>query len=376
MGNGSCLAKLEPGPSLFRIYSMLPAVALEPLRNSVLMLAGAVLLLALFLLLERTAAAITGARRRRREPGLGRLVYRAVQGSPVDTSDFSRLGRFDRKLVRSLLLGLALDLRGDTAEAIAELYGKLGFVKGDLRRLRSWRATTRASAAADLGLIHSPDSIPALVSALEDSDTRVRQAAAWAIGQVGSADALAGLVRLLGDSSLTVSQRVQEVLAERGREVAGAILSYAAATARRRGRLAAIELVGWLRITAGADLLLLNMSDLDPEIRIKSVKAAAAIGDPRFLEPFHDLLQDHRWEVRCQAAKGLSLFGSPSSVPLLTSVLRDRHWWVRFYAATALAEVGPDGEGALAQALQDPDPSVQEMARYLLERGDAVPALP
>lgn len=355
---------------------MLPVVALEPLRNSVLMLAGAVLLLALFLLLERTAATITGARRRRREPDLSHLVYRAVQSSPVDTSDFKRLGRFDRKLVRSLLLGLALDLRGDTADAIAELYRKLGFIKNDLKRLKAWRAATRASAAADLGLLHSPDSIPALVNALEDSDTRVRQAAVWAIGQVGTAAALTGLVRLLGDSSLTVSHRVQEVLAERGREVPEAILSYAAGTASRRGRLAAIELVGWLRISAGSDFLLLSMGDLDPEIRVKSVKAAAAIGDPRFLDRFHNLLEDHRWEVRCQAAKGLSLFGSPASVPPLTAVLRDRHWWVRFYAATALAEVGPDGEHALSQALQDPDPSVQEMARYLLERGDAVPALP
>jgi HEAT repeat protein len=355
---------------------MLPVVALEPLRNSVLMLAGAVLLLALFLLLERTAAATTAVRRKRREPGLSSLVYRAVQSSPVDTTDFGRMGRFDRTLVRSLLLGLALDLRGDTAEAIAELYRKLGFLEHDLKRLKGWRATTRASAAADLGLIHSLDSIPALVNALEDSDTRVRQAAVWAIGQVGTATTLAGLIRLLGDSCVTVSHRVQEVLAERGREVPEAILGYAGTTASRRGRLAAIELVGWLRITAAAEWLLLCMSDLDPEIRVKSVKAAAAIGSPRFLEAFHRLLQDHRWEVRCQAAKGLSLFGSPSSVPPLTIALRDRHWWVRFYAATALAEIGPSGEEALEKALQDPEPTVQEMARYLLERGDAVPALP
>jgi hypothetical protein len=49
---------------------------------------------------------------------------------------------------------------------------------------------------------------------------------------------------------------------------------------------------------------------------------------------------------------------------------------VRFYAATALAEVGPGGEEALSMALQDPEPSVQEMARYLLGRGSAFPVLP
>lgn len=355
---------------------MAPVVALEPLRNSVLLLAGAVILLAIFLLLQRTWAAVRTARRNRREPALSRLVYGAVQSSPVKTRDFRRLNRFDRKLVRSVLLGLALDLRGDTGEAIAELYRELGFVRRDLKRLKSWRGATRASAAADLGLIHSADAMPALVHALDDADIRVRQAAVWAIGQVGTAAALTGLVRLLGDPRLIVSHRAQEVLAERGREVADAILSYATGSSSRRGRLAAIELIGWLRISAAADLLLVGMSDLDPEIRVKSVKAAAAIGDPRFLEPFHALLEDHRWEVRCQAAKGLSLFGSPTSVPRLTAALRDRHWWVRFYAATALAEVGPGGEEALSTALQDPEPSVQDMARYLLQRGSAVPALP
>jgi hypothetical protein len=355
---------------------MAPAVALEPLRNSVLALAGAVILLAMFLLIERSAAALSNFRRGRREPILSRLVFRALQSFPVDPSVFRRLGRFDRKLVRSILLGLALDLRGDTGEAIATLYRELGFLKGDLARLRSWRPARRANAVADLGMIHCAQTMPALMLALQDSDVRVRQAAVWAIGQVGAAPSLFGLVRLLGDRSLVVAHRAQEVLAERGREIPDAIVRYAETTSSRPGRLAAIELIGWLRITGGADLLLRCMSDLDTEVRVKSVKAAAAIGDPRFLETFHACLEDVRWEVRCQAAKGLSLYGSPASVPRLTTALKDRHWWVRFYAATALAEGGVTGEEALLGALHDPDPAVQEMARYLLERGDAVPALP
>ncbi|MDQ3224116.1 MAG: HEAT repeat domain-containing protein, partial [Gemmatimonadota bacterium] len=280
---------------------MAPEVTLEPLRNGVLALAGAVIGLALFLLVERSAAALGSLRTGRRQPILSRLVFQSIQSSPVNANAFRRLGRFDRKLVRSILLGLALDLRGDTGEAIATLYRDLGFLKNDLARLRSWRPARRANAAADLGLIHSAETTPALVRALQDSDVRVRQAAVWAIGQVGTSASLAGLVRLLGDRSLVVSHRVQEVLAERGREVADSILGYAETTSSRSGRLAAVELIGWLRITRGADLLLRCMSDLDLEVRVKSVKAAAAIGDPRFLETFHARLEDVRWEVRCQA---------------------------------------------------------------------------
>jgi HEAT repeat protein len=355
---------------------MTPVLALEPLTNGVLGLAGAVAVLAGVLLIQRALAFLATSRTARREPILGRMVYDAVQSSPPSWQSLARLSRSDRKLVRSVLLGLALDLRGDTGDAIARLYVQLGFAQRDFARLKSRWAATRASAAADLGLIHIPEAMPILLSALEDLDVRVRQAAVWAIGQTGTPETLGRVVRLLGDGNLGVAHRAQEVLAERGREVAEAIVAYAETTASRAGRLAAIELIGWLRLTTGADLLLGFAGDLDPEIRIKSVKAAAAIGDPRFLESFHARLDDTTWQVRCQAAKGLSLFGSPDSVPRLRKALRDRHWWVRLYAATALAEVGPAGEEALSAALQDEEAPVREMARYLLERGDLVPALP
>jgi HEAT repeat protein len=353
-----------------------PVLALEPLRNAVLALAGGVAILAIFLLLERSLSFLRATRAARREPELTRLIYDALQKRPGEARRLPRLSRFDRKLVRSLLLRLALDLRGDTAEAIADLYRKLGFLRRDLSRIKSWRASTRADAAADLGLTHAPEATAALLHSLQDPDVRVRQAAVWAVGQVGTPATLSGLVRLLGDPNLIVAHRAQEVLAERGREVADAILTYAETTASRSGRLAAIQLIGWLRLTTGARLLHGFMTSLDPEVRVKSVKAAAAIGDPSFQEPFLLRLDDSSWPVRCQAAKGLSLFGDAENIPRLAAALRDSQWWVRFYAAIALAEIGRPGVEALTAALEDPQPAVRDMARYLLERRDAVPALP
>jgi HEAT repeat protein len=355
---------------------MTAVLSLEPLRNGVLVLAGAVLLLTGMLLCKRVLAFLRESHIRRREPALIRLIYGAVQSTPVTLTPFENLRRRDRNLVRSILLGLALDLRGDTGEAISQLYIQLGLLRVDLQRLRSWRASTRAEAAADLGLIRSSEAAPALLKALHDDDVRVRQAAVWAIGQTGSPENLRLLVRLLGDRSLAVAHRAQEVLAERGREIPDAIVVYAETTSSRVGRLVAIELIGWLHLTGAGDLLVRFAADLDSEIRVKSVKAAAAIGDPRFIDVFHARLEDTSWPVRCQAAKGLSLFGSPESVPHLSKALRDRQWWVRLYAATALAEVGPAGEEALADALKDQEPGVREMARYLVERGDLVPVLP
>jgi HEAT repeat protein len=355
---------------------MVPVVTLDLLRTGVLALGGAVFMLALVIVLARSVAALIGLRTSQREPILTRRVHLVLENTPVNGREFQRLSRFDRSLVRSILLGLALDLRGETADAIATLYRELGFLEKDLARLNSRRATTRASAAGDLGLIRFAGAVPALLRAFDDPDVRVRQAAVWAVGRVGGQAALHALIRLLADPSRAVAQRAQEVLAERGREVVDAILTYTENTASRAGRLAAIELLGLLKITAASNLLLRYMTDPDPEVRVKSVKAAAAIGHPSFMEAFQTRLEDPNWAVRCQAAKGLSLLGSPASVPRLTAALRDQHWWVRFYAATALVETGPAGEEALSHALHDENSSVREMARYLLERGEIVPALP
>jgi HEAT repeat protein len=354
---------------------MAPVVGLEPLRNAVFVLTGAVILLSLLLVIQRSVSALLARRGQRRDALLNRLLYSAIQGGAA-TSDWDMLNRLNRRKVRTILLRLALDLRGESGDAIADLYGRLGFLAADLKRLRSRWALARANAAADLGLVRAVDALPALLERLDDTDHRVRRIAVWAVGQAGSQETLTALTRLLGDSDRVVARRAVEVLAERGREAKDAILNYASKTASRAGRLAAIELIGWLRIAEGADLLLGFMSDLDPEVRVKSVKAAAAIGDPRFIDVFHQRLEDRQWEVRCQAAKGLSLFGSPESVSRLDTAMRDEHWWVRFYAATGLAEAGPTGIEALKKAILDPVPQVRAMARYLLERGDAVPALP
>ena len=275
-----------------------------------------------------------------------------------------------------MLLRLALDLRGTESRVIAVLYRVLGFLDLELRGLRSWRPRQRAAAAANLATLRMPGIQPDLLRALDDRDRIVRVALIRALGEIGDREALVALVRRLGERSPTVVRQVEQVFLERGREVVPEIVAYAKATRTLRGRRAAVEVLGLLRAPEAADLLLTLVHDPDRELRTRAVKAAAAIGDPRFLAAFHALLGDPNWAVRCQAAKGLGTLGSPSSVPLLRAALADDHWWVRFYAAVALAELGDAGYTALQAAVADPEPTVRDMARYLVERGPLLPALP
>jgi HEAT repeat protein len=355
---------------------MLPAPAYSLVLLVVATMAALVVLLFLLLMTQRGLASLASAHVRRREAALSPLLLEALE-SPEAVARLRRaLRRLDRLVLRTMLLRLALDLRGDGSRNIADLYRALGLLEVELQGLGSWRARRRAAAAANLATLRMPRIQRHLVRALDDPARTVRIALIQAIGEVGDRRALVALVRRLGERSPTVVRQVEQVLVERGREVVPEIVAYAETSPKLRGRRAAVEVLGLLRAPLAADLLLDLVRHPDHELRIRAVKAAAAIGDPRFLDAFHELLADPAWVVRCQAAKGLGTLGSATSVPLLRAALGDDHWWVRFYAAVALAELGEPGYAALQAAVADPEPTVRDMARYLVERGPVLPALP
>jgi HEAT repeat protein len=355
---------------------MLPAPAYSLVLLIVATMAAITALLFVLLLIQRGLASVTSAHVRRREAVLGPLLLQALETPEAVARLRHALRPLDRSVLRMMLLRLALDLRGEESRAIADLYRTLGLLDAELQALGSWRARRRAAAAANLATLRMPRVQRHLIRALDDPDRTVRVALVRAIGEIGDQTALLALLRRLGERSPTIARQVEQVLVERGREVIPEIVAYARTSPSLRGRRAAVEVLGLLRAPLAADLLLDLVRHPDRELRIRAVKAAASIGDPRFLEAFHESLADPSWVIRCQAAKGLGTLGSPTSVPLLRAALGDEHWWVRFYAAVALAELGEPGHAALQAAVADPEPTVRDMARYLVERGPLLPALP
>jgi HEAT repeat protein len=355
---------------------MLPEPAYSLVLVVVASMSAVIGLVFALMIAQRVLASLVSGYARRRERVLTPWIHRALD-DPDAIPPLRRVLRpLDRLVVRTMLLRLALDLRGEEARAIADLYRELGLLDDELRALSAWRAGRRAAAAANLATLRMPRIQRHLVRALEDPERRVRIALIRALGEIGDRQALVELIPRLGEKSPLVVRQVEQVLVERGREVVAEIVAFAATTPKLRGRRAAVEVLGLLRAPAAADLLLELVRADDRELRIRSVKAAAAIGDPRFLDHFHELLADPVWEVRCQAAKGLGALGSPTSVGRLHAALADPHWWVRFYAAVALAEVGDPGYKALEAAAEDPEPMVRDMARYLIARGPMLPVLP
>lgn len=103
----------------------------------VLVLAIGVGALFCFLILQRELITLRTAHAKRREAVLTPWVHRALSGGgagPAALHLKQMLRRFDRRVVRDVLLQLALDLRGEDAEHIARLYWRLGLLDLDLAR--------------------------------------------------------------------------------------------------------------------------------------------------------------------------------------------------------------------------------------------------
>ena len=297
------------------------------------------------------------------------LLCRAVDDPEQRDELTSKLRRGDRAVLLHLLLQLALDLRGEGLDRVAELAETLGIVRVERRRLRSSRATKRADAAKNLGLLRARDALPALLR-LIDTDRRrsVRVASAWALSEIGGSEAVRGLLAMLDDREAGVVRRAQELLLGTAPDAAAEIVRHARGTDSAPARRAAVELLGALRDPLASELLMELVDAPDPELRTKATKAAATIGDPRFLETFCRLLSDPSWPVRCQAATGLGAIGAVEAIAQLRDAMSDAAWWVRFNAASSLASLGAPGRAALAEATTDEDANRREVARYVLQR--------
>lgn len=341
----------------------------QVLVGAVVVLLASTVCVILMTLLHHGKASIRLRRHRRRRELLLPLLCEAIS-APAQTDELvSQLRRSDRAVLLPMLLQLALDLRGAEAERIAGLADQLGLVRGEQRRLRSLRATVRARAVKNLGLLGVDDALDALLEMVKsDRQREVRLAAVWAIGQIGGKRAVQGLVSTLDDKDPGVVRRAQEVMLDAAPDAAGEIVKHARHTENRAARLASIELLGALQDPQASELLLEFVEDPDPELRTKATKAAAAIADPHFRESFRRLLEDPEWSVRCQAATGLGAIGAIDAIPGLYIALEDEAWWVRFNAATALADLGSPGRAALAEATTADEASRREVARYVLER--------
>jgi HEAT repeat protein len=103
------------------------------------------------------------------------------------------------------------------------------------------------------------------------------------------------------------------------------------------------------------------------DLRAQATLALGKIGNPEDVPALQEAAGDGEWPVRAQAANALEMIGDVSTIPALQELTLDREWWVRLNASRALANLGPEGERALARVLEGADRYARDRAVATLE---------
>lgn len=234
---------------------------------------------------------------------------------------------------------------------------------------------TRIQSAQYLGYLRDESAIPALIKTLDDRVPAVRLAAAQSLARLGFCDAVKPILHALDLPEDLPHDRVVEVLVQFGACAVEPLLEIMNQPGIPDGALAmAIKASGMLKSTRAVPRMIETLHHNQLEVRINSLHALAAIGDPAAIPPLSRLAEDPVWEVRQAVMASLGALGAADRILLLVKGMADPVWEVRLAAARALHHLGEPGTKALAQAADShPDPSVRNISRQILHEHDGLP---
>ena len=203
----------------------------------------------------------------------------------------------------------------------------------------------RQTAAATLGEMKSPDAIPYLKAALEDSP-EVSFTAAKSLWQLGDADG--------------TREFFQEVL-EGERKDTPTKMQSAGRMAKKKLRPGSLALMGVKEatgamfgpasygITAVQEIIKEGKKDSGTPGRAVAAEILGKDSDPYALTLLEWALADDSWAVRVAVSKALGERGNIGTIPKLMPLLSDEHHAVRYMAAASIVRLNLKGQTRAAK---------------------------
>ncbi|MBN2465653.1 HEAT repeat domain-containing protein [candidate division WOR-3 bacterium] len=221
-------------------------------------------------------------------------------------------------------------------------------------------STVRGSAAEVLGALGDTAALNALIiSAIADTDYRVRLSATTALGRVRhvrSAQVLAGLLEDQDDKIADAAALGLENQSELAVEPVFELLNHESVDVRVR----AIHVLGRLRHRGACDRLLRGLTDKVIWVRIVSAQALGEIGDSHAAPALIAALKDRDLVVRAMAAEALGKLRDFAATMPLLALLSDESDLARVHALRALGRIGnPAAIPFLEPALDASEPEVR-----------------
>jgi hypothetical protein len=122
----------------------------------------------------------------------------------------------DGDIVQELITENMRHLQGPPFETLRRAAVELGFVRDNLRALRSWDRHRRGHAMERLGLLRSKEAVPGLVEALSQEDLDLKLVAMRALAAIGDPSALTRILQAAESLPPGLLPRLASVMLEFG----------------------------------------------------------------------------------------------------------------------------------------------------------------
>lgn len=281
--------------------------------------------------------------------------------------DLLHLGDRETDLLAVLMVEYFSVLSGAERERLVGLAEEAGLVKSYFDRLGSRNRWRKARAAENLGHFGGQEAVAPLVTLLSNPDETVRAVAARALARIGTEEAAESLANTLNDPSELTRLRMAENLERIGALSVGPLIKTLEG-GDPQARVLAARILGYLRASEAHQALCEAMLEGPlTDLRAQATLSLGKVGNPEDVPALQKAAGDEEWPVRVQAANALEMIGDVSTIPVLQMLTVDQEWWVRLNASRALANMGPEGERALARVLESADRYARDRAVATLE---------
>jgi HEAT repeat protein len=229
-------------------------------------------------------------------------------------------------------------VREASGRALLSIDGALGF---DSMRalLKDSDSNRRVGAAEALARTADERAVQPLIQALRDENGKVRAAAAEALGEINDSRAIEPLIQALADDDSDVRSRAIDALARIGRPASDALI-LALENEDTLIKQGAAETLGEIKETRAIEPLISAFQS--KEMRQVSVNALLKINKSSAVEPFILILKDERAtdDMRADASWALGEMGDPrANEALLQTLASGKDNNVKMSAARALKRI-------------------------------------
>ncbi len=246
-----------------------------------------------------------------------------------------------RLALKEVLIDFSKDLSGETAERLIYIGYSFGFVEEFIRLLGNSRWWVRAHAARDLGFLGAKRAIAPLTAALEDPHAEVRFQAIQALIVLVGVDALRTVFRV-GRNLSTWNMMALSVIVLRFKEDAVPYLLEGLEAKDQSIVVFCIEMLAQIGFVSAVEPLR-SLAKEYPNIivRTKAVEALGRLGDSRAVSLLIDNIVNSYPEMRLSALVALRRVGATEAIPALLKRVQDGPLAEKIAAGKAMTQYPP-----------------------------------